>query len=271
MRVRMYQPATPLAPYVDIIWSCDGDAPAHRTERVLPDGSMQLILHREGEPLRVYDRDGGARLVSSPVVCGPRARFSLLDTAQHGSLLGVHFRPGGAAPLLGVPASALCDMDTPLEALWGSAAVTLMERLSGANSPEERVRCLHMVLLARVAAARLPSAVVDHGVRTLAGSSRVLAIADLAAEAGLSHRRYIAAFREAVGLTPMTYRRVARFQAALHAIARGAPVPLAALAAQTGYYDQAHFARDFRAFAGLTPARYLARRGEHQNHVAIDL
>lgn len=270
---RHERPAAPLASFADVLWYYDGYAPPHRMERVLPDGSMQLIIHLRGEPLRVYDQDAAApRLVHGPLVCGPRARYSLVETAQQGALLGIHFRPGGAAPLLGLAASELRDADVPLAALWGRAAWELQERVVEAATPEACLGLLQAALLARLAATageqeRDPA--VAYAVRAFA-APRPAAVAEVAARTGQSHRHFIHRFREAIGLTPKTYCRVVRFQAALGAIARGERVAWAALAGATGYYDQAHLVHDFRAFAGLAPSGYLARRGEHPNHVALD-
>jgi AraC-like DNA-binding protein len=266
---RMYQPAPPLATIVDAVWYYDGYAPPHRLEHVLPDGSMQLIIHLRGEPLRVYDRDGAPRLVHGPLVCGPRARYCLVDTAQQGALVGIHVRPGGAAALLGLPASELHDADLPLEALWGAAAWELQERIVEAPTPEARLELLEAALVRRITGA--PDPAVAYAVRAFTASPRAASVADVTAAIGLSHRHFIHVFREAIGLTPKTYCRVRRFQAALRAIARGERVEWAVLAAQSGYYDQAHFVHDFRAFAGLTPSHYLARRGAYSNHVPLDL
>jgi len=85
---------------------------------------------------------------------------------------------------------------------------------------------------------------------------------------GLSAKRLIALFREEVGLTPKAYWRVRRFQGALRRIDRGKRNG-AQLAAELGYFDQAHFDREFRAFCGLSPSQYLAREVERPNHVPL--
>jgi AraC-like DNA-binding protein len=62
---------------------------------------------------------------------------------------------------------------------------------------------------------------------------------------------------------------VRRFQRALRLVGQGRPVQWAAVAADGGYFDQAHFIRDFRAFSGLNPSTYIAQRTEHLNHVPL--
>ena len=76
-------------------------------------------------------------------------------------------------------------------------------------------------------------------------------------------------FTEEVGLTPKLFCRVRRFQEVLRLVAGPARVEWANVALACGYYDQAHFIHDFRAFCGLSPTAYLARRTEHLNHVPL--
>jgi AraC-like DNA-binding protein len=95
-------------------------------------------------------------------------------------------------------------------------------------------------------------------------------IAEVSGRVGLSQKSFIDHFREEVGLTPKLFCRVRRFQRAIQSIAQGRTVEWAGVAADCGYFDQAHFIHDFKAFSGLSPTAYLRRRTEHLNHVPID-
>ncbi|RYF38275.1 MAG: AraC family transcriptional regulator, partial [Comamonadaceae bacterium] len=86
---------------------------------------------------------------------------------------------------------------------------------------------------------------------------------------GASHRHFIALFREGTGLAPKTYSRLLRFQAVLQRLAAEPALPVAELAHDLGYSDQAHFQRDFRAFAGLTPQAWKRAAPEHTHHVPL--
>ena len=88
----------------------------------------------------------------------------------------------------------------------------------------------------------------------LLNSDGAVPVASLAEEVGWSRRHLAARFREHVGLPPKALARILRFERAAERLRRGADLADAAL--DSGYYDQAHFNRDFRAFAGLTPTEY---------------
>ena len=89
-------------------------------------------------------------------------------------------------------------------------------------------------------------------------------IGDLAEEIGWGRSRLVDRFRREVGLPPKTVARVLRYRRAvgrLTSVTSGPSRSLADVAAASGYADQAHFNRDFRAFASMTPTEFLASLG----------
>ncbi len=77
-------------------------------------------------------------------------------------------------------------------------------------------------------------------------------------------------FREEVGLAPKTWLRVQRFQRAVQQLYAGVDVRWAELALDCGYYDQAHFANEFRAFSGVDATTYTAQRTQWANHISAE-
>ena len=93
----------------------------------------------------------------------------------------------------------------------------------------------------------------------LAATGGTTPVGALAAELGWSRRHLGARFRDEVGVAPKTYARLVRFERAAALLARPEP-DLAEVALGCGYYDQAHFNREFRALAGVAPGRFRAER-----------
>ncbi|WMF04538.1 helix-turn-helix domain-containing protein [Micromonospora robiginosa] len=105
----------------------------------------------------------------------------------------------------------------------------------------------------------------------IADTGGAVAIGDLTVAAGVSSTHLAQRFKQLVGVTPKRLARTYRFAATVFAIDPAGPVDWADLAARAGYFDQAHFGHDFRAFTGLTPTRYVDVRRrflrEHPGHV----
>jgi AraC-like DNA-binding protein len=251
-------PRAPLSDFVELLWLYDGYAPGHDQERLLPTGTVELVVNlRDDQPD-----------FRAPILAGPHSESSVLDTSREASILGVHFKPGGAFPFLGVPAGELHNLDTSLDALWGSQAGELRQRALEAPSVEARFRVLEECLLARARTlARHPAvAFALHELGQVPHARTVAAVADAV---GLSHGRFIDRFRDEVGLTPKLFCRVRRFQEVVRLVHTARAVDWADVALSCGYFDQAHFIHDFREFSGMSPSVYLARKGEHQNHVPL--
>ena len=250
-------PSAPLAHLVDAIWVYRGYAPAHARERVLPSGTVELIIS-PGRRLAIAGPGPGAEF-SDAMVSGVQSGYFDIGTAQQRDLVGVHVRPGGARALLGVPADALAERHVELAALWGRRAAELVERVAGAGDPVAALRVVEDLLLQTCAAQPAPHPAVPAALARLHADGGDAAIAGLAVDAGLSHRRFVELFRREVGVSPKRYATIHRFQAAIARAerdeARGAEVAL-----DVGYCDQAHFIRDFRRFAGMTPRAFAALR-----------
>jgi AraC-like DNA-binding protein len=270
MTLLTYRPQAPAAGFVDQLWLYEGSAPAHAKERALPTGSMELVINLRDETLRGYDprtRDG-FQTFRGPVLCGAYSESFLIDTAQQASIIGVHFKPGGAFPFLNLPAGELHNTHVALDALWGSKAGKLRERLLEATTPAAKFSVLEQSLLAEAAKPLVRHAAVDFALSEF-DSGHAHTVRQVTERIGLSPRRFIQVFTREVGLTPKLYCRVRRFQEVLRLVHRRQHVDWVNVALSCGYYDQSHFIRDFRSFAGLSPTAYLDARGDHLNHVAL--
>jgi hypothetical protein len=148
-RAVFYVPDGPLSGLVNSIWLYEAVAPPHARERVLPSGSMQLIINLRDNELQVFDPDGSSEPKSFPgsLLCGAHSEPFLIDTVHQSSIMGVHFRPGGAFPFLGPPAAEFRNTHVSLEAVWGTAAGELRERMAEAEAPGEKLRILADALL----------------------------------------------------------------------------------------------------------------------------
>src|SRR5262249_42883706 len=136
MILRTSIPGPPLDACIDRFWLCS-DTPSHPRQRILPRGTVELVINVSGDEIWLDDSPPPnlARRYPGAVVSGPYSNFFLIDPLQHASIIGVHFRPGRAIPVLGVPVRELADAHVDLESLWGRTAAELRERLCTAATP----------------------------------------------------------------------------------------------------------------------------------------
>jgi hypothetical protein len=123
MSIYRHIPAPPLNQYVDFCWYYVDLSPDHDREHVLPDGTFELIVNLQEIPRKLFhgadstDYDAFKR----GWISGAHSKFLVIDALPQSSMIGVHFKPGGAAAFLGVPAEELAGQVVELDAVWGSA------------------------------------------------------------------------------------------------------------------------------------------------------
>jgi AraC-like DNA-binding protein len=270
MNFERHCPRPPLAGFIEYLWHVS-DAPAHARERILPNGTLELVFNLDEDEIRIYDDPASqpCRRLSGSVVSGVFGRFFVADTREHACTVGVHFKPGGAYPFLRrVPALELASSHVDLCALWGMKAPQLRERLAAASTVQQRFELLEAALREELASAGRGHRAIPPAIQAL--SSTTTSVTALAERANLTHRRLIELFGLEVGTTPKLFQRLQRFQHAL-ALARRDEVsasPLGAARAGSalaqmsqmsqlaGYYDQSHWIRECVSFSGLTPTQY---------------
>lgn len=271
MQYVCWTPSRPLSDFVERLWLFS-DAPGHLKERIVPSGTIELVINLHENELRIYDLLGHrCRRLSGAVVSGAYRQSFVIDTQEHASIIGVHFKPGGAFSFLGVEASELADIHVDLEALWGGSSIELRERLCVAKTPAERFSLLEKALAAHLFRPLERHYAVRFALDTFGRADPDLAVRDVARDAGLSQRRFIQLFAREVGMSPKLFCRVRRFQQALETVRQAAVPDWARLAVDCGYYDQSHLIHDFRFFANLCPTEYTRQRSERvmQNHLPL--
>ncbi len=210
-----------------VVWQAPG-TPGSVRRRVLPDGCMDLLWT-------------SGRLV----VAGPDSVAYVTPVGPADDYTGLRFAPGDAPQLLGVAASELRDSRVPLDQIWAARRVRGLENALHRGGGIEAV-----------AAGLRPDPVVRRAAALIGGG---LGVAAAAERLDLGERRFHRLCLRAFGYGPKTLGRILRMNRALERARTGSP--LADVAHQEGYADQAHLAREVRALAGVTLTDLVGRTG----------
>jgi len=257
-----YTPAPPLSSYVDYFWLHEESAQPYEYERALPTGKSALWIDLGGDGVRASIRQDPRWMKSfcTSVLLGAHSRWFIVAAGRHVARMGVQFKYGGANPFFAPPASALHNVNVPLDALWGKAADELHRNLLAETSPEARFYKLESALLTRYRWHSELHPTVDFALRALLAEPQMRTITQVVNQSGLSHRQFIQVFHREVGMTPKLFCRLRRFLETLNRTQHMNEVNWAEIALVCGYFDQSHLTHDFREFAGVSPTVYLHER-----------
>ncbi|MBU8856070.1 MULTISPECIES: helix-turn-helix domain-containing protein [unclassified Micromonospora] len=239
-------------------------------------GAFVVLILGWGDPLDVTDlRDPARGAYANAFLAGPFDSWCATRTTGTGTGVQVLLTAPAARRLLGLPLAELANRAVPVDAV-ASWLVRLRDELSGEPGWPERFARIDAALATRLAATAPVDPPLLAAWRRLDGSGEGVGVATLAQELGWSRRHLSVRFRREFGLPPKTVARLLRFERAYASLGRTLLTAQAAgpdgtgwaeRAARWGYYDQSHLIRDFREFAGATPAA-LAGPGSHSSNPA---
>lgn len=254
-----------VAPAPELAGAIDGYCDYRETtcdfteRRELPHAEGVLIVNL-GEPIEIVGGDGGVlRLKAGEAFfAGPHLRPAFSRSAGSQSGVHVYLSLWTLRRLIGAPMSEFVDRVAPLDALLGVEARNLGDALCGQRNWRRRARLLDAALARALAAGGSADRRVGRALRLLRERPG-LDIAAVAHEIGWSRKHLAERVRDAVGVGPRCWRRLARFQSLIGAVGEQTRPDWSGLALEAGYCDQSHMIREFREFSGMSPTRYVAR------------
>lgn len=240
-------PAPALADVVQHFWSVRWDLrgmPPQQRE-TLPHPNVHLVFESDGQT-RVHGIHSG--------------RFTTLLEGQ-GGVFGVKFRPGGMRPFLGRPVSSLRDRSLPPRQVFGADVAMLEHEVLTEEDDSRRIAAVERYLLAHLPPADPQVARAGDIVDGIAADCGITTVEQVLERWRSGRRSLQRLFNEYVGVGPKWVINRYRLHEAVERLAQGGDVDWARLAQDLGYFDQAHFIRDFKALVGRTPGDYVRQSG----------
>ncbi len=269
MEIRFFQPHPLLRPHVSQIWIVENPGPWREEDikTIVPNGRMKIVFpYRSGLLNRaVLPESAADPLQRNPRntlwVLGMSDRPSIVDSDGPIGVLSAELHPGAAWPFFPADLKEFTNRVTPATDVYGAAGRELQCRLSDEPTAEGKARLLQKFLLGLLGRAAQPDDVVRHAVRIICERRGLTTISELTERMGYSQRYLAMKFDRFVGLGPKTLAEVVRFQNRFVTLTRFGPAAGAG-SFDEDYYDQSHFSREFKRFAGLPPATYLRKTNE---------
>jgi AraC-like DNA-binding protein len=220
-------------------WDLNGQEP-HSQEALLPP-CVNLVI--EPGRSRIYG------VVSSKTV---------QRLEGHGQVFGVKFRPGGFYPFLRGPVSALTDRSIEIAQIFGADAAALEADILAQSVATAMIAVMEQFLRAHLPAWNGRISTINTIVERIIDDRSIRKVDDLLVHTAYSKRSLQRLFSEYVGVSPKWVIRRYRLYEAAERTAAGGRLDWSQLALELGYYDQAHFIRDFKSVVGKTPEEYAA-------------
>lgn len=260
-RYRTLPPPPALADIVRFFWVFEikGIAGQPYVYRSMADACAELIFHYQG----TFDEltAGRPQTQGHSMLQGQSSAYRRFVTHESFSIFGAYIYPSALPRLLGHAAHTLTNEMPDLITLWGNDGRILEEQIMLAATDQARATILSDFLFKRIKDTEAPDPRASTAIRTAIHSGGLLSVSQMADRFNLSVRQLERKFQAYAGFSPKTYTRILRFQAAMSHFGHSSKT-LTDIALDCGYYDQAHFIHDFKAFSGYRPSDYFFGRPE---------
>ncbi|WP_239618138.1 helix-turn-helix transcriptional regulator [Cohnella mopanensis] len=245
-KLSRYEPAQELRTYIQHYWVVEWDLRGMEPYRqtVLSHPNVNLVF--EPENTRIY---GIWEKTSTQILEG------------QGSVFAIKFNPGGFYPFWQKPLSTLTRQSIALSDLFGEEAAPLEADILAAGDAASQVERMDRFLLARLPDEDGNVELVNRMVATLVADRDILKVEQLAERYDVSVRTLQRLFDRYVGVSPKGVIQRFRLHEVAEKIEKGETVDWPALSEEMGYFDQAHFIKDFKAYLGKTPDEYMRTIG----------
>lgn len=252
MSYREIIPIPALQPFIKFFWTLEIGTGELGVERVFPDGCIELIFHLK-TPFSTVTKEG-IFIQSKAFIVGQITKAMHFLPSPQSQILALRFTPFGLAAFTNIPIDLFSGTEVAVDDIWGEDARIITERIS-TLTVDAAVEVLQQFLLSKYRHKHINTQIgkIAGNILTSASEKSVQYWAD---NANLSERQFNRNFKANVGVSPKEFIKIARFNKVLGILGNEIPANLGAFAQQCGYYDQAHFIKDFREYTGITPGSF---------------
>ena len=236
-------PSEDLCFFVEHYWSIKWDlrSQAPYRQETLPHPCVNLVFEQANS--RIYG-----------VVKGKFARL----LSGKGRVFSIKFRPGAFYPFVQTPIARFTDRSIRCEEVFGAASQALEAALLALDDEAQRIKLVENFLRERLPAPDEQVVLINQIVDHIIADRMILKVDDIVQQFNLHKRALQRLFSQYVGMSPKWVIKIYRLQEAAEQLTDGAAVDWAQMALELGYFDQAHFIKDFKAIVGLLPSEYVS-------------
>lgn len=247
-----YLPDIRLRHLIETYWVADGFIEKSFSERIMPDGCVDIILN-------FGNNDGTGKLKTGlPEMIGTMTSpLSITYEIGYVQMMGIRFAPGGITAFTQIPIFELTNQNIELPFNETLFDYRFFERLPSMNSMSERINYINYYFLSCLYKLYLPDQQIQYAISLIRKNNGLLPIKQLAGDVCLSERQLERKFKFATGISPKQFSNITRFGYTCQYLKTHQNDSIFDIAVDCGYHDHSHMNKEFQRLGNISPSEYF--------------
>lgn len=250
MQFNRIEPPAQLKHLVECYWIAKSNDPTPLLQKIIPDGFPEIIFHF-ADPYRIELKTEWETQAPS-LVAGQITKFFFLENSGQSDILGIKLKPAALTQLFSTDMSLLKDEVISLQDFGNKELHRINLLIRESNDSNDRIKIINDYLI------KLPLQInpVEKAIECIFSSNGMLTVTSICEQCEITERQLERYFKKYIGLSPKFYARLIRFSY-IFQIAQEKKLSWTEVGLESGFYDQPHFIKNFKAFTGEDPSRYF--------------
>ena len=267
MKYLEFKPIKPLAKYIQLVWISESESSEdHFTKvKIMPDGIVEIVFHYY-DPFITYLANGKSFVQPKGFAISQMRKFIEIESNGKTGFVSIRCYPWGAHHFFTKHVKDFLDDTVDIKHLWNGDSKIILDQLKATETTDKKVNLIQTFLLEKLNDNKKESYNIDEAIKLIRKTKGQLSVEEVCEKTNLTYKQLERGFLTTVGTTPKIFSRISRFLNLCHNLKEYENKNMANLAYEMGFYDQAHFIKEFKDFSGLTPKEYF----DHNNIVFAD-
>lgn len=252
MNLRLFNPSDELKPFIKCYYLSECLYTNYVKDVFFADGCVEVVFHFGLDFYRGEEKESWAKVI------GQITQPLTMAVTGKGKSFGIWFWPHTFSRFSSVPLNELNDKALPLDNIFTLSFMDSIKNCVLENDTENLIKQANVYLSGKLKS-KINSCrekILEYAIRYILREKAASNLDRLASDCNTSSRNLQKMFKEGVGFSPKFFMRIVRFQSALQHLVKDETISLTDLAYRNGYYDQAHFIKEFRGFTGMSPSQF---------------
>lgn len=256
---------------IESVFYLSGYNSDHEIERLIPDGTISLVIDLDGRDRYIYDNSDFKviQTCTGAWLSGMHNRFISISALPDTELAAIRFKPGGIFPFIGSSVYELYNRVLPASEFFSDIIGELRSSIIKHPSVDGKLGLIRDWLHKQYRFTDSVIPVIEKACRQVLENPTLSTLEQIRNDIDFSEKQFIHLFKKQVGITPKMFQRIVRFNQILPLIHEKETIDWAEISEDCGYYDQSHFIRDFKRFSGFNPTEFLELSSGRTNFIPI--